>query len=119
MILVVLMVIGKDEDKLAMYRSHVGWARAGCGYALIGGSRSLRSKDQSDHVENKYRKAGVGTFNADDDVIIVHLDLVNYTWGYTVNDEHFGIAFENIQSGDYRLAISLTMRKGESKFQFL
>ena len=95
------------------------WAYAGKGYAFIGGARYLYSNNHSSYLVDKYRNVGGAKFNEDGDIIEVHLDLVNHTLGYSVNGEYFGIGFEKVEPGDYRLAISLSTYNAESKFQFL
>ena len=116
-------IILNDEMTLKKYSSgdyaSDAWAYAGTGYAFIGGGRYLYSKNHSSELVNKYRNAGGAEFNGDGDIIEVHLDQINHTLGYSVNDEYFGIAFEKVEPGDYRIAISLSTYNAETKFQFL
>ena len=51
-------------------------------------------------------------------MIEIHLDLVDYTLGYTINDKYCDIAFNKIEPGNYRLAIGLHWRFDESQFLF-
>ena len=116
-------IIVNNDETLKKFSSgnyeSAAWAHVGKGYAFIGGAKYLYSKKTSSNIVDKYRDAGGAKFNEDGDIIEVHLDLINHTLGYTVNDEYFGIGFEEVEPGDYRLAISLSTYNAESRFQFL
>ena len=119
-------IIINDKDILQKYAVEEGrdlfnWAGTGYGYVLAGGFRLLRSKNHRgfDLGKSFYKGAAKERFNTDNDSISVHLDLVNHTLAYTINDNYCGIAFKNVTPNDYRLAISLTSSKSESIFQLL
>ena len=106
-------IIVNNEEILREYSNNANWAFKGNGYCVKGGKLELTyGGHEEDYVD-------AVTFNDDNDIIIVHLDLVNYTLGFTINDKYCGIAFRDIKPNDYRLAISLVLRVDESKFQFL
>ena len=51
--------------------------------------------------------------------VSVHLDLIKYTLGYTINGKYCGIAFRDIKPANYRLVVTLRWNEGESEYQFL
>ena len=94
-------IIKNNDATLESYKYSVSWADKGNGYALIGGSKYLRSKSDRGYGSSvKY--TGSGRFNKDGDVIFVHLDLEKYTLEYTMNGKSCGIAFNNIEPANYR-----------------
>ena len=54
------------------------------------------------------------------DVVLmtVHLDMEQRTIAFTINDKFLGVAFDDIDDGDYRLAISVFGRKNKI-FEFI
>ena len=109
----IIGIIKNDEAMLQKYKYASEWPRDGYGYAFVGGSTYLRSKQDS-HIFS-----GATLFNEDGDVIFIHLDLEKYTLGYTINDKYCGIAFNNITPDDYRLAVAFCHRQYESKLEFI
>ena len=80
--------------------SNENWAIKEYGYSLTRGTARLIPKAKEQHYV--YRAEGYHgdcpKFNNNEDVIEVHLDLVNYTLGYTINDKYCGIAFTGIDT---------------------
>ena len=52
------------------------------------------------------------------DIITVHLDMDALNIGFSLNDKYLGIAFDNIEKEEYRLAIS-SYSKVERKYEFI
>ena len=92
------------------------WTSDGYGYGLCGGNCALRPDNA---IGFQLYRSECPKFNVNGDVIEVHLDSINYTLSYTVNDKYCGIAFDNIDPYNYRLAIALIFRADKTKFQFL
>ncbi|ETO33608.1 hypothetical protein RFI_03494, partial [Reticulomyxa filosa] len=48
-------------------------------------------------------------FDKDGNIIVVHLDLINYQLSYTINGKKYGVAYDNLTKNvGYRLAVGLT-----------
>ena len=54
----------------------------------------------------------------DGDIMTVHLDMEQRTIGFSLNKTFLGIAFDDIEDGDYRLAICMYGRKNK-QFEFI
>ena len=82
-------IIENDDGMLKACAQTSEWATHGYGYAIIGHAGYPRSlKDNSWNLHDRYLEKGI-KFNEDDDVICVHLDLVNHTLGYKINDKYW------------------------------
>ena len=71
------------------------------GYGYMG-------KDGGIQRSGRYKKYG-NPFKAGDKISI-RLDMNSKTLAFTLNGDDQGIAFKNLPSGDYRLAITLTKK---------
>ena len=53
------------------------------------------------------------------DVVVIRLDLINFTLSFTINSQDYGIAFEDIDRCSYRLALTMPAGSIHSRFQLL
>ena len=58
---------------------------------------NVRSKQPYTDIQNSFKSG---------DNITVHLDLNEKTIGFSHNNTFLGVAYDNVEDGNYRLAIS-------------
>ena len=81
-------------------------------YASIGTKMDHTMSGSVNYHDDEPSRYGTG------DIITVHLDLDKKSVGFSKNDEYLGIAFENINSGKYRFAISIP-NTNSAQFEFI
>ena len=78
-----------------------------------------RSKEFQDLVESTTKNLQ-WLHQTKNDVLTIDLDLINYTLRYSINDNDFGIAFDNIKPNtSYRLAVTLGANGKGTQIQLL
>ena len=105
-------IIKDDADILKKSLSTCNWTSEGNGYAFVGGSKALVSTKAIGKglYSEKARK-----FNQVKDIIEIHLDLINYTIKYEINDIDCGIAYDDVdRDTNSRLAVAMMNGKNIS-----
>ena len=103
-----------DNERLDEYAHSADWTTGETGYAFVGGGKYLKSQS----LIGEFKRYGE-KLDKDNDVIFVHLDLMNHTLGFTINDKYCGNAFEKIEPNNYRLAITFINCTAIANMQFL
>ena len=103
-------IIKDDEEQLRLYVGSGSWERVG--YQFCGGNGCK-------FASKSYDYSCMFRWKNPNDVLTIVLDLDEGTMRLGVNDKDYGIAFENIEPGKYRLALGFDPRSHDAAFALL